>query len=391
MLFSILIGAAATFYFLARALVIKMKTFVSGGRNTASDGISHPYIIYSENKRYWSVFKPVLEAFENNKTEVLYLASSEDDPVFQSNFQFVKSDYIGEGNRAFARLNLLSAKVVLMTTPGLNVYQLKRSKMVKHYAHILHAPSDATMYRMFGIDYFDSVLLTGDYQAMDIRQLEKTRNLPEKQLVTVGCTYLDVYLDKMKEIPKEKNHIFTVLVSPSWGASAILSLYGEKLLDPLVRTGWRIIVRPHPQSRKSEPQMLEALAKKYSEFSNLEWDYEPDNIKSLVKADIMISDFSGIVFDYAFLCDKPIIYVKQGFDLRPYDADDLTGAPWQFSILTEIGIELKEEYFNAIGDVIRQVADNAELKAARQKAKETAWQCRGKAGENVFGFMTGIK
>ncbi|MDR0506255.1 MAG: CDP-glycerol glycerophosphotransferase family protein, partial [Dysgonamonadaceae bacterium] len=242
-----------------------------------------------------------------------------------------------------------------------------------------------------GLDYFDSVLLTGDYQAQDIRTLEHLRELPEKQLVTVGCTYLDVFAEKLKQIPQETSHPFTVLVSPSWGASGLLSRFGAKLLDPLVKTGWRIIVRPHPQSKKSEAAMLENLTKQYSNTPNLCWDYERDNIFSLSKSDIMISDFSGIIFDYVFLCDKPVMYVKQGIDLRPYDADDLDHELWQFMVLQEIGLELKEEDFSIIGEVITRVFDNATYKNACQKAKETAWQYPGEAGNRIANFMLEVR
>jgi hypothetical protein len=394
MLFSILIGAAATLYFLARALIIKAKTVFSGGRAAVGTGSPHPYVIYSEGKQYWDVFMPILDEFERRGINLLYLTSQEDDPVFSHEYQFIKGEFIGEGNRAFARLNLIAAAVVLMTTPGLDVYQLKRSKNVRHYSHILHAPSDATMYRMFGIDYFDSVLLTGEYQAKDIRALEKLRGLPEKQLITAGCTYLDVYAEKAKQIPKEAGHPFTVLVSPSWGPSALLGKYGSRLLDPLVKTGWRIIVRPHPQSRKSEAQMLDALAEKYKSAANLLWDYERENIYSLAKADIMISDFSGIIFDYIFLFDKPVMYVRQGIDLRPYDADDLGENAgdelWQFRTLREIGIELKEELFDSIADVIKDASGSVELKSAREEAKNTAWQFRGEAGKRAADFMVSL-
>jgi hypothetical protein len=392
MLFSILIGAAATLYFLARAVIIKAKVLFARGRVAADTGLSHPYVIYSEGKQYWNVFKPILDEFENREINLLYLTSQEDDPVFSQKYQFIKSEFIGEGNKAFARLNFLSAAVVLMTTPGLDVYQLKRSKTVRHYVHILHAPSDATMYRMFGLDYFDSVLLTGDYQAKDIRGLEKLRGLPEKQLITVGCTYLDVYADATKQIPKEATHPFTVLVSPSWGSSALLSKYGNKLLDPLVKTGWRIIIRPHPQSKKSEAGMLESLTEKYKNTDNVLWDYERENIYSLTKADIMISDFSGIIFDYIFLFDKPVMYIKQGLDLRPYDADDLGGGDelWQFKTLHEAGIELKEALFDSIGEVIQNASDSAELKKAREKAKNSAWQFQGEAGKRTADFMISL-
>jgi len=386
-LFSILIGAAATLYFVGRALIIKLKVLISGGKAAAVT--SHPYVIYCEGKQYWNVFMPVLYEFEKQETEVLYLTSSQDDPVFDQSWQFVKTEFIGEGNKAFARLNMLQAKICLMTTPGLNVYQLKRSKMTAHYSHVLHMASDATMYRLFGIDYFDSILLTGDYQANDIRTLEQQRDLPEKRLVTVGCSYLDVYAEKIKNIPKEENHPFTVLVSPSWGPSALLAKYGEKLLEPLIKTGFRIIVRPHPQSKKSEGSILEKLAERYGE--SVVWDYERENIYSLAKADVMISDFSGIIFDYIFLCDKPVFYANQGIDIRPYDADDLgddaTEKLWQFKTLKEIGIELKEEQFTAIGEIITEAANNEALKAARDKARETAWQHQGEAGKRIFDFM----
>jgi hypothetical protein len=391
MLFSILIGAAATLYFVSRALWIKLKVFVSGGR-AASSAPSCPYVIYNEAKQYVSVFKGVLDEFERRRIPALYLTSDEADPALSRGYEFVKAEFIGEGNKAFARLNLLAADVALMTTPGLDVYQLKRSKMVKHYAHVLHAASDATMYRMFGIDYFDSVLLTGDYQAKDLRALEALRGLPQKKLVTVGCTYLDAAREKIAGIPREENPPFTVLISPSWGPSALLARHGEKLLDPLVKTGWRIIARPHPQSKKSESAMLEKLQARYKDAPNLEWDFESDNIYSLSKSDIMISDFSGIIFDYAFLFDKPVMYVLGGFDLRPYDADDLgenaAEELWQFKTLKEIGVELKEP-FDGIADEIRKAGDSPELKAARQKARDAAWQCRGEAAKNIADFMTG--
>jgi len=393
-LFSILIGAAAAVYFLGRALFIKLKFIFSGGKFSKSTGIVNSFVIYNEGSQYSNVFKPVLNEFENRGINILYLSSDKNDPLLNETYNFVKKEFIGEKNKAFLRLNMLKANVVLMTTPGLDVYQLKRSKGVKHYAHILHAPSNAVMYHLFGIDYFDSILLTGDYQAKEIRTLETLRSLPQKKLVTVGCAYLDIYAEKIKHIPKEENHPFTVLVSPTWGPTAILSLFGEKLLDPLVKTGFRIIVRPHPQSKKSESVVLEKLKTKYKDVSNLQWDFERENIYSLSKSDIMISDFSGIIYDYTFLFDKPVLYVSQGFDLRPYDADDLGENAienlWQFKVLKEIGIEIKEKDFFNIGDIIKNASDSDELRQARQNAKDTAWQYRGEAGIRTTDFLLSI-
>jgi hypothetical protein len=393
-LFSILIGASATLYFLGRAIVIKLKIVLSGKKTSAFSRVANPYVIYNEGKHYCNVFKPVLDEFESRGIDILYLSSAEDDPFFDESYKHIKTEYIGEGNKAFSRLNILNADVVLMTTPGLDVYQLKRSKGVRHYSHVLHAPNDATLYRLFGIDYFDSILLTGDYQAEDIRILEQQRGLPQKQLVTIGCTYLDVISEKVNKLSKEGKHQFTVLVSPSWGPSSILSSFGEKLLDPLVQSDFRIIVRPHPQSLKSESTLLEILTNKYKDASNLEWDYESNNIYSLAKADVMISDFSGIVFDYVFLFNKPVMYVKQGFDLRPYDADDLGDNAadnlWQFRTLKELGIELKECEFQNICEIIEKAVHSDELQQARNSAKDTAWQYKGEAGKRITDFLLSV-
>ena len=394
MLFSVFIGATATLLFLARAIFLKVQLIFAGKKaREALKAGRKKYVIYNEGKQYWNVFKPVLDEFEKRQIEVTYFTSYEQDPVFESDYKYVKKEFIGTGNKAFARLNLLAADIVLMSTPGLDVYQMKRSKNVKHYAHIRHGTGDATMYRLFGIDYFDSVLLTGDYQINDLRYLENARGTKTKELVTVGCTYLDELKKKMDSIPPETNHNFTVLLSPSWGPSAILSRYGEKLLTPLIETGWNIIVRPHPQSKKSENEMLEKLQNKYKDAKNLEWNYDRDNIFAMKKADIMISDFSSIIYDYTFLCDKPVMYVNADLDLRMYDASEVYNEDgsskkiWQFETIEKIGIELKEEQFTNIKEIIQNAGDSTELAETRKKAKAEAWMYIGEAGKNTVDFM----
>ena len=387
MLFSILIGALATVYFISRAAWIKIK-FLFTGKKGNIDKSSYRFVIYNEDIRYWNVFKPVLDAFENHETEVTYFTSCKEDPVFNAEYKFVFSQYIGEGNTAFAKLNFLSADVVLMTTPGLDVYQLKRSRNVKHYAHLEHSVGDATMYRMFGLDYFDSILVTGMYKEKDVRWLEEHRNIKRKEIVSVGCTYLDEFKKRIEKIPAEEDHKFTVLLSPSWGPSAILSRYGEKLLDSLQATGWNIIVRPHPQSRISEKEILDRLTSRYKDMGNIIWDYNSDNIFSLKKADIMISDFSGIIYDYTFLCDKPVMYVNADMDLRMYDAWYVPGQkPWQVNAVKKFGIELKESQFSNIKEIIQNARDSKELEDLRHKAKNEAWENIGFAGEKVYEFM----
>ena len=75
MLFSILIGAAATLFFLAKAAVLRIKLLFSGRKN--KDAIQHdasfkPYVVYCEGKQYWNVFKPVCDSFEKRAVDLVY-------------------------------------------------------------------------------------------------------------------------------------------------------------------------------------------------------------------------------------------------------------------------------------------------------------------------------
>jgi len=384
-LFSIVIGLITTLYFVAKTAFIKLKVAVYKDKGKLA-GNKNSIVIYSEGKQYWNVFAPICAEFEKHQKELVFYTSSEDDPVFLQNYTYIKPEYIGKGNRAFARLNMLEADVCLMTTPGLDVYQLKRSKYVRHYSHILHALDDATSYRLFGLDYFDSVLLSGEYQIKGIRELESLRNIQKKELRVVGCPYLDVLSEKVKGVPKD-NTVFTVLIAPSWGTNGILAKYGEHLITPLVETGWNVIIRPHPQSKVSEADMLKKLEEKYKSAANAVWDYNPENINSLSEADIMISDFSSVIFDYCFLFDKPFLYCNNEFDHRPYDSSDLKEIPWKFSVLKEIGVELNADGFSRIKEIITDACKSKALKENRAKAKDTAWQNRGHAGEAVYEFL----
>ena len=386
LLFSLFIGLATVSYFLFRTLIIRIKNIFLGNKSSKFQNKS--IVIYNEGSHYWPVFSPILNELENRQIDILYLTSSASDPVFNKNYNYIKSEYIGSGNKAYAALNFLEANVCLMTTPSLDVFQLKRSKFCKHYSHILHDTGDATCYRLFGIDRFDSILLSGEYQIKDLKELENTRNLPEKKYFVVGSTYLDYYKIKLNELPKESNHIFTVLISPSWGPGALLSSFGEKLLDSFIKSEWNIIIRPHPQSKISESDLLKKLEEKYSSFI---WDYQDENIYSLSKADIMISDFSGIIFDFVFLFDKPVLYNNSYFNKDMYDAGDIQHEPWKFKALTQFATEITESDLPNINNIILKSVSDKSLSIERQKAKNIAWQNIGNSAKNVVDSLLSIQ
>ncbi|MBN2694531.1 CDP-glycerol glycerophosphotransferase family protein [bacterium] len=394
MLFSVVIGVISVGFFALKAFFNKITSFSLKGRKEAEamKGSLKKYVIYSEGKQYWNVFKPIVEEFHNREIECYFYTSDESDPCFQFKSDYIKAQFIGKGNVAYTKLNMLEADLCLMTTPSLDVYQLKRSKHVKHYSHIVHAPGDATLYRLFGLDYFDSVLLTGEFQKKDIKQLESLRGVKEKELVVVGCTYLDVLKSELDKLPtNNKNENITLLVAPSWGEEGLLKKYGLKLLNPLIETGFNIIIRPHPQTSISEKDTLLMLQESLKDKKNIEWDFERNNIIAMSKSDILISDFSGIIFDYLFLQSKPVIYTSFKFDKRPYDAGDIEDELWQFDVLNRIGIKLDETGFSNIKELVEKNITNNKLKEMIESAKAEAYTHQGESGKMVLDTLIQLR
>ena len=191
MLFAILIGIIGALNFALRGWIIKLRFLLSGGEKTAVDQEKHPLAVFVDDKRYWNVMEPVCRELDRRGLDVAYLTASPDDPALQNPYAHVHAEFLGEGNKAFAKLNFLRANVLLSTTPGLDVYQWKRSPGVDCYVHILHAANEVAGYRMFGIDYYDTVFVSGDYQIRDLRALEALRGLPAKEVVKIGIPYMD--------------------------------------------------------------------------------------------------------------------------------------------------------------------------------------------------------
>ena len=392
MLFTVVLGLITTLYFLFQKVLVWMKFRLSVGKIDKKSFEKKNIVIFSDNKNYWSVFKPICDEFENRSIPVEYWTASADDPALRELYQYVHCEFIGEGNKAFSRLNMMSSRICLATTPGLDVLQWKRSKNVDYYVHILHAAgTSAGGYRMFSLDYYDAVILTGEFQIEEIRELERKRNLPQKEVQVLGCTYMDALKARLETVPQKEHtkDVLTVLLAPSWGKSSILVRYGKKIIDSLLSTGYKIIIRPHPQSFRSDRDIIDDLQHIYPDGEQLVWDREGDNFNSLNVADIMISDFSSVVFDFALVFNKPFIYTEGAFDKAPYEAMWLDEELWKFRVLPTIGVPLKEEQFSNMGDVIRNTISNRSLAEGRERARKESWANIGESSKLTVEYLIG--
>ena len=61
MLFTLFIGIATAVVFGARSLFIKLKFIFAKDKTNAIEKNKIQYVIFSDHKRYWNVFKPIVE------------------------------------------------------------------------------------------------------------------------------------------------------------------------------------------------------------------------------------------------------------------------------------------------------------------------------------------
>lgn len=386
MLFTILLAVIGSAFYSLRLLFMKLRFRLSGGMAEADKDL-HELAIFSDDKRYWTVFEPICAELARRGQKVTYLTADKNDPALAYDNAFVKAAFLGEGNKAFAKLNLLRARVLLSTTPGLDVFQWKRSKQVRYYVHIPHAASEVVLYRMFGLDYYDGVLLSGQFQADDIRALEALRHLPAKDLCLTGIPYMDVMKQRLTDAPAIASTKKTILVAPSWGEQALFAIHGEAILARLLETDYQIIVRPHPHSFIVEKERLDKLMAAYPASDRLEWNRDADNFSVLQRADLLISDFSGVVFDFALVYDKPVLYTDPQINLDVYDAWWLNKPLWTESALPRLGMALTAENLGMLDDLIAQLLADPRFTSGRAEVREECWAYPGEAAARSVDFL----
>lgn len=389
MLFSVLLGIFMAGLFAFRKAWIKIKSFILGGRMEKINREKIPVVIFTDSKRYWTIFHPICDEFEKRGIRCEYWTESEDDPAFDFEYEHITCRYIGSLNKAITKLNIMNAYICLSTTPGLDVYQWKRSKYTDLYIHIWHSVSSGLLYRMFGVDFYDVLMLPGDFIEENLRKLEEMRHRPPKEMLHTGLPYFDVMQREVESRTFDHADTTTVLVAPTWGSNSLFNQLGDELIDRLIETGYNIILRPHPQSYTAETDLIDRLKKKYPESEHLHWNADNDNLNVLGASDIMISDHSAVVYDYAIIFDKPVIYSLVEFKKDVFDAWWIEENPKIITILPEMATELRKENLPDIKAMIDSALTDTEKAAGRAFARERFWYNHGEGAVKCVDYIEG--
>lgn len=365
MLLSVIVGLVSSAYFVIRKLPSLMRSAFFSLTGKKDDLKNNSIVFYAESAAYWSTFKPVLEALVKKGQKVTYLTSAEKDPVFTSGLEsHVHAKFIGKGQTAYTALGFLEADVFVLTTPGIDVLQIRRSPGVKEYVHIVHAVGDIHTYKFYSFDYYDAVYCSGPGQVKSLRDLERIRHTAAKDLPLLGCPYLDGLVARSKNAPAPEEK--TVLVAPTWGKNGLLTRTGKLIPEMLAKAGYHVILRPHPQSFISDKELMDQLAHELKGYTNIEWDHNPDGFKSLSRAKLMISDVSGVIFDFAFVFLRSVISMGNGPMKEGFEAWEIPHEAWEMQALDTLGKRvfpgqetqipaLVEELMNRHEDMAQQI------------------------------------
>jgi hypothetical protein len=353
MLLSSVIALIATGVYTAKSIVFRLGAYMSifSGKKIKQQN-TYGLVFYNEGNQYFSTFQPLFKKLKELNMEFSYLYSEEDDYIVNE-FPEIDSHYIGKGNKAFIYLNSLSASMCVMTTPGLDVLQIKRSRGVKHYCHLIHSAAGVAGYKVFSLDYFDSVLVQCDEDRLLVQRIEAKRKTNKKDVRIIGTPYLDFQVGNIRSLNVKKTARKTVLLSPTWGKNGLLRNYGIKILEMILSSSeYDVIVRPHPQTVEYEGGVIDKIKERFDNVSNLTWDLNYDGLQSMSESDCMISDFSGVILDYIYLFEKPVISIPSIMSHDGLDYVTKDERFWYVNLYYEITYILGEEELPQLDRII---------------------------------------
>ena len=358
---------------------------------------SRNVVFYSEGPGYWTHFEPIIRHWLiSQEQELVYLTSDALDPLILDPIDGMKVFYIGMGAIRNVLFSNMHAKILILTMPDLETYFIKRSPHVNHYAYIHHSMVSCHMaYREEAFDHFDSIFCVGPHHIDEIREREKKAGLPPKKLIKHGYGRLDQQLEILNRIKKRPARPLDVagrvLIAPSWGENGLLERTGANFIEPLLELGYEVVLRPHPQTRRFSPALLDNIELRYATKSNFRLDEDMSSSVSLLAADIMISDWSGAALEFAFAFERPVLFIDVPRKINNSKYLQLGLEPIEASIRHRIGRVLPEEELWRIAEAVSEMVDGQiDTKILIRERKRWAYNigCSGKVGAKVLDQLT---
>ncbi len=344
-------------------------------------------VFYSEDISSFVHFEQIIyELTEKMGRQICYVTSAKDDPMLTSQNKRINAFYIGLGAIRTKFFMELKADILVMTMPNLETYFIKRSKVYPvHYVYIFHSiVSTHTIYRKGAFDHYDSIFCTGPHHIEEITATESVYSLKHKNLVEHGYGLLDK-LQKNKPLKNQKNYTNDkkkkIIIAPSWGKKGLLETRGIELVKILLDAGYHVTVRPHPMTIRKWPKKIKAIKNEFDNEPNFEMETDVSSFESIYSAYGLISDWSGIAIEYAFVCEMPVFYIDVSQKINNSSYNKIQCNPLEFSIRNLIGKIISPNDLSSLPKVIESTyEENNNFKTIIQEVRNKTIFNLGQSG-----------
>ena len=321
-------------------------------------------VFYAENEASMDHFGTLIfELTERMNFQICYITSVKNDQILSSKNKNILSFYIGEGAARTKFFLTLRAKILVMDMPDLDRYHIKRSKAYPvHYIYLFHSMFSIHSYlRKGALDNYDTIFCVGPHHVNELRTTEKLYGLKPKTIVNYGFGRLDTLLQEKEKFAKPDSNLKDlILITPSYGDENLLEKCGIELIDTLLKSDFRVLLRPHFRTLRDSKELIDSIKNKFGKKPSFIFEDGVISPEYFHNSICMISDWSGISMEYAFTFERSVIFIDVPKKILNPNADDLPLEPIEISIRRKIGHIISPKYIEKIPNIINNLGKNHE-------------------------------
>jgi len=333
-------------------------------------------VIYSESGQDWHQFSGLVDQLNGPLgRKTCYVTSDPEDPGLRREHPNFRGIYIPEGWFLTIFFQVNQSDVFVLTMMDLQNLQLKRSLHPVHYIYLFHSMGSTHMVdNEDSFDHYETLFCTGPHQVAEIRRREELKGLEPKHLFEYGHPRLEQVIAEGQAYrpARSTDEAPTVLIAPTWGDTSIFNTCGRELIDVLLNAGYRVIMRPHYQSNRRTPEVIAAVREAHESHPAFEYIDRMGETDSILRSDILVSDWSAMALEYAWGLEKPVLFIDVPRRIRNPNWRELGIEPIESSIRSQVGeIIAPDNLGEAPAAVARLLAEPERFRARMREMRET--------------------
>lgn len=313
-------------------------------------------VVYSERNVYYKYLKYIIDdILRETNYDILYVTSDRNDNIFKNKDKRIKKFYINSLMQPFMQYLNCQLFITSLTELGNYTFQLSKYNTVK-YLYVFHAIVSTTMmYKKHAFDNYSAILCVGPHHNKEIAEYERKYSLKQKKLINYGYPLLEDLIEDYRKNKTEKQKAI-ILIAPSWHDDNILNTCIDDIVNN-IPDNYNIIIRPHPEYLKRYYKKFCNIKKRIQQ-KNIYFDIDMLSSSSLYKSDILITDWSGISFEYAFASLNPVIFINTPKKVHNDEYEMYQNLPIEVTLREQLGVNLNYDEIKGIEQYINDFLIN---------------------------------